>query len=448
MKRFVRLLRTRGGVWAVVCFSGLIAAHAQQPKHTSASATLSNAPLQRLSLADAQRLAFERNWDLLAAAAGVDAATAQKIVAHEFPNPTLSLSSSKINVDNQPNSTLDGNGVWDRSYDTIFAINQLFEIGGKRRSRKASAQAGFEGAKAQLFDARRTLDVAVAKAYVAAAQAEENVRVLLQSAGTLREEARIAEVRLRAGEISGSDKSQIEITAEQFELNAQSAKSAAAQARVALEVLLGVPQPNGDCELSDRLDTLCAATAPLNTNSVGTWRPDVIAAEAAVHKAEADLRLQKAMRVPDPTLLAQYEHEPPDAANTVGFGVSFPVPLWNRNRGNILAAEAAREQACLAFEKAKAEAVADIAVSRLAYVDAVKRWSSYRDSIRPKSEQIRQTMAYAYQKGGASLLGLLVAERNDNDIRLAAAKAASDMASAGAAFKAATQEIQPTQVKK
>ena len=447
MKRYLRILREQGSVWAAVYFAGLVVAHAQPPTDTSPSATLSNATLQRLSLADAQRLAFERNWDLLAAAAGVDAATAQKIVVHEFPNPALSLSSTKIGVGNTSSSTPEGNTYWDRSYDTIFAINQLFEIGGKRRSRKLSAQAGFEGAKAQLFDARRMLDVAVAKAYVAAAQAEENVRVLLQSAGTLREEARIAEVRLRAGEISGSDKSQIEITAEQFELNAQSARSAAAQARVALEVLLGVPHPNADCELSDRLDTLCVATAPMNTNSVGTWRPDVIAADAAVRKAEADLRLQKAMRIPDPTLLAQYEHEPPDAANTVGFGVSFSVPLWNRNRGNILAAEAAREQARLAFEKAKAEAVADIAVSRLAYNDALKRWRSYRDSIRPKSEQIRQTMAYAYQKGGASLLDLLVAERNDNDIRLASAQAASDMASAGAAFKAATQEIQPTQVK-
>jgi outer membrane protein TolC len=56
-------------------------------------------------------------------------------------------------------------------------------------------------------------------------------------------------------------------------------------------------------------------------------------------------------------------------------------------------------------------------------------------------------MAYAYQKGGASLLDLLVAERNDNDIRLVAAQAASDVASTGAAFKAATQEIQPSQVK-
>src|ERR1035437_9476299 len=445
MKRFVGAVWMQGGVWVVVCLAGLAAAHAQQPANTSA--TQNNSPLQRLSLTDAQRMAFERNWDLLAAAAGVDAATAQKIVAHQFPNPTVYQYTSLINVNNHPSSTVMGNGMWDRSYDTIFAINQLFEIGGKRRSRKVSAQAGFEGAKAQLFDARRTLDVAVAKAYVAAAQAEENVRVLLHSARTLREEAKIAEVRLRAGEISSSDKNQIEITAEQFELNAQSAKATAAQARVALQVLLGAPHPNADCELSDRLETLCAATTPLNTNSVGTWRPDVVAAEAALRKAEADWRLQKAMRVPDPTVLAQYEHEPPDAANTVGFGVSFPVPLWNRNRGNILAAEAAREQARLAFEKAKAETVADIAVSRLAYNDALKRWRSYHDSIRPKSEQIRHTMAYAYQKGGASLLDLLVAERNDNDIRLAAAQAASDMASAGAAFKAATQEIQPTQVK-
>ena len=437
--------QTHGGVWVAMFLAGLVATEAQQSANTSATPDIS--PLQRLSLADAQRLAFEKNWDLLAAAAGVDAATAQKIVAHEFPNPALSLSSTKINVDNHPNSTPAGNSLWDRSYDTVFAINQLFEIGGKRRSRKLSAQAGFEGAKAQLFDARRTLDVAVAKGYVAAAQAEENVHVLLQSAGTLREEAKIAEVRLRAGEISSADKNQIEITAEQFELNAQSAKAAAAQARVALQVLLGAPHPNADCELSDRLETLCAATTPLNTNSVGTWRPDVVAVEAALRKAEADLRLQKANRIPDPTVLAQYEHEPPDAPDTVGFGVSFPVPIWNRNRGNILAAQAAHEQARLAFEKAKAEAVADIAVARLAYDDALKRWRSYRDSIRPKSEQICQTMAYAYQKGGASLLDLLVAERNDNDIRLAAAQAASDVASAGAAFKAATQEIQPSQVK-
>lgn len=400
------------------------------------------------TLTQAQATAFERNWDLLAAAAGVDAATAQKVVARQFPNPTFSYSTALINVDNHPSSTPEGNSLWDRSYDTIFAINQLFEIGGKRGSRKASALAGYEAARAQFLDAKRTLDVGVTRAYVNAAQAEENVRVLRQSAATLREEVKIAEVRHKAGEISTADRSQIEITADRFDLEARTAESSAAQARVALEVLMGLPLPKGEVVLVDGLETLLATSPSPHTNAAVIWRPDVVAAEAVLRKAEADLHLQKAIRIPDPTVLAQYEHEPPDNPNSIGIGVSFPIPLWNRNRGNIMAAEAAREQARLAYEKIKAQAVADIATALLAYDDARARWESYRDNIRPKSEQIRKTITYAYEKGGASLLDLLSTQRNDNDVRLATAQAQSDILVALAALNAATMEIPPSQLKK
>ena len=281
-----------------------------------------------------------------------------------------------------------------------------------------------------------------------AAQTEENVLVLRQSAATLREEVKIAEVRHQAGEISTADKSQIEITADRFELESKTAESSAAQARVALEVLMGQPHPKGNAILLDHLETLLMASPVPITNSAVVWRPDVVAAEAAFRKAEADVHLQKANRIPDPTVLAQYEHEPPDNPNSIGLGVSFPIPLWNRNRGNILAAEAARDQARIAYEKVKAQAVADIATAQLAYQDARTRWESYRDSIRPKSEQIRKTIAYAYEKGGASLLDLLSTQRNDNDVRLAAAQAQSDILVALAALKAATMEIQSTQFKK
>jgi cobalt-zinc-cadmium efflux system outer membrane protein len=401
-----------------------------------------------LTLNGARQLAFERNWDLLATSAGVDAATAQKIVSHEFPNPSFSFSTSKINIDNTPSSTPSGNGFWDRSYDTIFAINQLFEVGGKRRNRQLSAQAGYEGARAQFLDAKRTLDLGLTRAYVAAAQAEENVHVLMQSAATLRQEAQLADVRLRAGEISTSDKNQIEITAERFELDAQTAESSANQARVVLEVLLGQAEPQGRILLGDNLTNLVLGLRQTTTNSSVLWRPDVAAAEAALRKSEADWKLQKANRIPDPTVLAQYEHEPPDNPNSIGLGVSFPLPLWNHNRGNILAAEAAREQAELLFQKIKAQAVAEVATANLAFQDATRRWGQYRDSIRPKSEEIRKTIAYAYQKGGASLLDLLSTQRNDNDVRLAAAQAQSDLIVAATALQAATTQIQPSQLKK
>ena len=167
-----------------------------------------------LSLADAKRTAFERNWDLLAAKSGVDAATAQLLIAKEFPNPTFSYSTAKIG--SQEGGTSLGNGLWSRSYDTIFAVNQLIEIGGKRRDRKTSAQAGITGAQARFYDARRLLDQGVTKAYVAALLAGENARTLNESAGMLRHETEIAQARLKAGDLSDSDEKQIENNADIF----------------------------------------------------------------------------------------------------------------------------------------------------------------------------------------------------------------------------------------
>ena len=444
MIRFLRWPNFGCGILAILSLASILATPSLAATNLLSAGLPLSAVLQHLTLSNAQFLAVQKNWDLLAAAAGVDFATAQKIVTREFPNPTLSLSTSKINVDGHPSSTSSGNGFWDRSYDTIFAVNQLLEIGGKRHSRQLSAQAGYESARAQFLDAKRTLDLGVARAYFTAAQAEENVRVLLQSAETLREEARLADIRLKAGEISSADKNQIKISAERFELDARAAQATAAQVKIALEVLLGIPRPDEKVGLADNLETLIASAPPVATNHFGVFRPDVVAAGAAWRKAEADLRLQKANRIPDPTVLAQYEHEPPDNPNSIGVGVSFPLPLWNRNRGNILAATATTEESRLAYEKLQAQAAADIATALVAYADANKRWQTYRDTIRPKSEEVRKTKAYAYQKGGASLLDMLVAERDDNEVRLAAIQAASDTATAIATLKAATVETQPS----
>ena len=391
-----------------------------------------------LTLADARRLAFQRNWDLLAAKSDVDIAVAQRIVAREFPNPAASFGVEKINVDRHPSGTASGNGFWDRSYDTVAAVNQLIEIGGKRRARKDSAAAGLKGAEARLADAHRLLDQGVAEAYVGVLLAERNRGVLADSAAALRQEARIAEVRQRAGDISRADQNQIEIAAERLELDAAGAEAEARKARVGLEVLLGEKEPGGEIELADALDSLVNVSAEATNAPPATFsRPDLVAAEAARVKAETDLRLQKAARIPDPTLLTQYEHEPPDQPNAVGFGVSFPLPLWNRNGGNIAAARAALERTTSNAEKVRAQVRADIAVARLSYTAALTRWQRYRDELTPKSRQIRESVALAYGRGGAALLDLLAAQRNDNEVRLATAQAAAEAANAAANLRAA-----------
>jgi cobalt-zinc-cadmium efflux system outer membrane protein len=393
-----------------------------------------------LSLADAKRISFERDWDLLAAKSGLDAAQAQLIVAKEFPNPTFSYSTAKIG--SYENGTPLGNGLWSRSYDTIFAVNQLIEIGGKRHDRQVSAQAGITGARARFYDARRLLDQGVTKAYVAALLAGENARILKDSAQMLRHETEIAQVRLKAGDISDSDEKQIENNGDVYELQARSAEAAAVQARIAVEILLGVEKPKGNWTPADSLAQMALAAPQLNDSETNALRPDVLAAQADLNQSKSDLKLQKAMRIPDPTFSFLVEHNPPDSGppeDTVGIGVSFPLPLWNWNRGEIKSAQAAVDKNSFAFAKAKAQAAADVSNAQSEYHEATERLQRYQNQILPKSQKVRESVAFAYEKGGATLVDLLEAERADNDARLAAAQAMADATSAVADLKAATE---------
>jgi cobalt-zinc-cadmium efflux system outer membrane protein len=293
-----------------------------------------------------------------------------------------------------------------------------------------------KGAMARLLNARRLLDQTLTRAYIASLLADANVAILRASAASLRKEAFIAEKRFKAGDISFSDKNQIEIAADRFELDAESAKTNAISARVAVENLMGVLHPTGEWRAAESLDEVLRElmSAPDGRESP---RPDLAAAEASLKKAEADLKFQKAMRFPDPTLLFQYEHAPPDQPNTVGLGFSFPLPLWNRNQGNISATEAARIQAELLLNKSKGQINLEIANARSAYENSMARSRHYREEILPRSAEILKTVTFAYEKGGASLLDLLSAERTDNDVRLATALSVSDAAAAAADLRSA-----------
>jgi len=433
--------RIRGVARAILLLPWWLAAHAQPAASPQA------APL---SLAQAKETALERNWDLLAAKSGIDAATAQLIVSKEFPNPTASWSTARIGT--HENSSVLGNSLLTRNYDTIVAVNQLIEIAGKRHDRQVAARAGIMGAKARFYDARRTLDQGVTKAYIAALLAGENVRILNESSGLLLHEARIAEDRHKAGDLSESDMKQIEINAEQFELQAKSAEAMAVQARIAVEILMGLPQPAGNWAPAESLDQLVQTSASsVQEAPAGTARPDVLAAEADVRGAAANLQLQKAMRIPDPTFMLGVEHNPPGGApgpaeDTFLIGITFPLPLWNLNGGSIKAAQASVDQLESASGKVKTQMAADIANAQSEFNEAHARWLSYRDLTAPKSKAVRDSVEFAYQRGGASLVDLLNAEQTDNTVRLAVAQAMSDTASAQADLVAARYVLSQTEL--
>ena len=98
------------------------------------------------------------------------------------------------------------------------------------------------------------------------------------------------------------------------------------------------------------------------------------------------------------------------------------------------------------LEKAEAQVMADIANAESEYDEASQRWQCYRDQTVPKSAKVRDSVAFAYEKGGASLVDLLEAERTDNDVRLAAAQAQADTASATADLIAARNAVSDSEL--
>lgn len=394
-----------------------------------------------LTLADAQRLALERNSDFRIAEAQVTAALAQLRVAREYPNPTLGLSTAKISTDGAPESTSLGNGLLSRSYDSIASLSQLILVG-KRGLIQDGARAGVRSAEFQRDDARRLLLQGVTQAYAAALAALKQADVLADSAAKLRREADIAAHRLRAGDMSASDKAQLEIAADQDELGAESERAVAKTAVVTLEILLGEPSPSGSTALADTLDDWVRRIPPdLEQAPIGS-RPDIAAAEASLSQADANVRLQMRQRIPDVTASVQYERNPPAQPDTVGVGLSLPLPIWDRFDGEILAAKAAREQSQAQLDKVRIQAAADVAAARVAYHEASQRARRYEESLAPKSAEVLRSVSYAFERGGAALLDLLEAERNDNAIRVACVQAKADAASTAAMLAAALGRIE------
>jgi cobalt-zinc-cadmium efflux system outer membrane protein len=206
---------------------------------------------------------------------------------------------------------------------------------------------------------------------------------------------------------------------------------------------MGSNDPKDDWAPGDTLQQLAELPPSAAQVEPGASRPDLIAAQAALQKSEADLKLQRSLRIPDPTFLVQFEHEPPDQPNTIGIGVSLPLPLWNRNKGGISAARAAQDQALVQLRKVQAQIAGEIQAARIVYAGAAERWRRHREEIEPKSAEIRKTVSFAYEKGGASLLDLLSAERNDNDVRLATAQAAAETATAAVTLNSALNHEDP-----
>ena len=145
-------------------------------------------------------------------------------------------------------------------------------------------------------------------------------------------------------------------------------------------------------------------------------RPDLKAAEAARVRAQADRELARANAWWDITPQIEYQRIGND--NTFGVGVSMPLRIFDRNQGELARTTAEIERTHAMREAAARRVLAEVDVAISLVASEREKMVRLRDIYLPKAQRARDTVEFAYSRGGASLLDFLDAQRTYRETSL------------------------------
>ncbi|MBC7522448.1 MAG: TolC family protein [Sandarakinorhabdus sp.] len=391
---------------------------------TAAPAVSAVAEPVPVSLDAAIDAGLSANIDMVSARNAVRSAAAGVRSADTFPNPLLSLGATSLTPGRHlpPGTSPSG--------DKIVRIDQLIELGGKRRARVASARDALSAADSDVIDTQRQVRAAVTNGWFDLMAAEKRLDLYASIARSYGASQTIAERRLQAGAISAGDLARPRTEMLRAQSDAARAGIDRREAQLALAVLIGretdaaALQTIGDGKLP------ATAMAATDAESIAERRPDVRAADARLSAARNALTGARALRHPDISVGAQYENDQNGVGSSVGLGLAIPLQIGNRYGGAIGAAGTDVAQAEANAAKVRAVAIAEIRTARRSADDASARRARYDDDLLPSARKAAASAEFAYARGALALLDLLDARRTLQAIELAAIDARTDEAKA------------------
>lgn len=284
---------------------------------------------QGLSLDQALDAAFSQNPDFAAIGREIGIAEGERQQAGLIPNPELSW---EVEDTRRATST------------TTVTLSQALELGGKRGARIEVAKAGQAIARLELERQRNSLRADVIQAFHAALRAQTALELAQQSQALTERGLRVVEGRVRAGQSSPVEATRAQVQLAQAEAAVRRARTERGVANQVLARLTGSAEAR-----FDRLDASNLSPGPApqaepllaKVEQTAEWR----LAAAQIERGDASLGSEKAQRIPNLTvsLGSQYSREDRERVNVVG--LSMPLPLFDRNQGNVLAAARRADQA-------------------------------------------------------------------------------------------------------
>jgi len=360
--------------------------------------------LTQLTREEAIRIALERNATLRAKQLELQSTQANETTAALWPNPTAMFLAEQFGSQGQAQYT--------------FSVGQPIETGGKRARRIESARAATRVTGYELEDVRRQIIFQTKKAFNDALVAQATTMLARENLATLEELERIQQLRVERGDISQLELTRIQIQRFAFERDAADAALATQAAKISLRSLIGaeiLPDAFGV------VGVLSFRDIPITREDLYRLtvmnRPDLRAAQASFEKAQADVKLARANAWWDVTPLLEYQRIQND--NTIGFGISVPIRVFDRNQGEIARTKAEVQRLSAVSRAAGLQALAEVDTALSTAMTEREKVRQLREVYLPKARQARDTVEFAYRRGGLSVLDFLEAQRAYRETALA-----------------------------
>lgn len=359
------------------------------------------------------------NPTLLADQLGVEETKAQEITAFLRPNPAFTLSADGTQITPY-------RGVWQPLRGTSISpnISYLHERRHKRELRLSSAQGATLIAESSHADLERTMLFNLRDAFISTLQAKAVLQLAQENLAYWDNIVQISRTRFQAGDIAQIDLDRLELQRVQYESDVQTADVSLRTAKIQLLTMLNDRTPVEQFDVTGTYDSNDQLVARDEVRKMALdSRPDLRAAAEAVEKAQTDHKLAVANGSTDPTFGTWWTHNPsfnnPFDENTLGLSASIPLRLFDRNQGEKLRTQIdiGRNQKLLAASQAQVFGEVDSAYAALS--SSLTLLHPYKEKYLQQAVRVRDTIAFSYQHGGASLVDFLSAQGEYRTVQLA-----------------------------
>lgn len=367
-----------------------------------------------ITLDQAINEALDHNLDLLAERYNLSVSDTRMITAKLRPNPVVSLGYIYIPF---PGTTFDfRNGVGPTEWNS--RVDFILERGGKRQQRMEMAKADREVSELGIRNTIRGIVFNVQSAFVDIQLARESLTLAQDNLRAFQGIVEVNTSRVTAGDLAKVELSRTRIAALQYQNAVQQAELQLVQAKIKLQQLMGRTMPSDSFDISGdmRREPVAPAVDQLR-QTARVNRPDLQGLQASQAKSQADLRLQIAQGKIDYTVGAQYSYQRvnPGTGNTFSLFFSAPLPVFNRNQGEVARAQRESEQWLARLKAVQNSVDAEVRNAYQQYLTSKNLLDNIETNMVNQARDVRQITEYSYRRGEASLVEFLDAQRAFND---------------------------------